>query len=113
MCCLCKLLYPVYIEGQTLPVIPGRELKKRRIAHSQIVAVLKEGDAAIPMVQLMRKHGLIIATHFTWRLKQADIGVGGLKHVRKLETAIVIPKRVCAAPVLDSSAIKDVLSRRL
>ena len=37
-------------------------MKKSRFTDSQIVAVLKEGDAGVPVAQLVRKHGISTAT---------------------------------------------------
>ena len=44
-------------------------MKKSRFTESQIVAVLKEGDAGVPVAQLVRKHGISSATYYTWRSK--------------------------------------------
>lgn len=33
-------------------------MKKSRFTESQIVAVLKEGDAGVPVAQILRKHGI-------------------------------------------------------
>jgi putative transposase len=40
-------------------------MKKSRFTDSQIVAVLKEGDAGVPVAQLVRKHGISTATYCT------------------------------------------------
>jgi putative transposase len=48
-------------------------MKKSRFTESQIVAVLKEGDAGVPVAQLVRKHGISSATYNTWRSKYAGV----------------------------------------
>ena len=50
-------------------------MKKSRLTESQIVAVLKEGDAGVPVAQLVRKHGISSATYYTWRSKYAGVSV--------------------------------------
>ena len=52
-------------------------MKKSRFTESQIVAVLKEGDAGVPVAQLVRKHGISTATYYNWRSKYA--GVDGVR----------------------------------
>ena len=37
-------------------------MKKSKFTESQIVAILKEGDAGVPVAELVRKHGLSAAT---------------------------------------------------
>jgi len=38
-------------------------MKKSKFSESQIVAILKEGDAGVPVAQILRKHG--ISAYFT------------------------------------------------
>ncbi len=60
-------------------------MKKSRFTESQIVAVLKEGDAGVPVAQLVRKHGISTATYYTWRSKYAGVGVSEARRLRELE----------------------------
>ena len=39
-------------------------LKKSRFTENQIVAVLKEGEAGMPVAELCRKHGISNATYY-------------------------------------------------
>jgi putative transposase len=108
-----KLPRPIDIRSWTLPGIPGGVMKKSGFADSQIVAVLKEGDAGVPVAQLVRMHGISTATYYTWRSKYAGIGVSDLKRMRELEAENAKLKRMYADLALENVAIKDVLSRKL
>jgi putative transposase len=88
-------------------------MKKSRFTESQIVAVLKEGDAGVPVAQILRKHGISSATYYLWRSKYAGVGVSDLKRMRELEAENSKLKRMYADLALENAAIKDVLSRKL
>ena len=42
-------------------------MRKQRFSEEQIINVLKEHQAGIPVVELCRKHGISDATFYTWR----------------------------------------------
>jgi transposase-like protein len=44
-------------------------MKKSRFTESQIVAILKEGEAGVAVAQLTRKHGISAATYYHWKSK--------------------------------------------
>ena len=88
-------------------------MKKSRFSESQIVAILKEGEAGVAVAQLARKHGISPATYYHWKSKYAGAGVAELKRLRELEAENAKLKRMYADLALENSAIKEVLSRKL
>ena len=88
-------------------------MKKSRFTESQIVAILKEGEAGVPVSELARKHGISRATYFNWRSKYAGVSVHELKRMKELEAENAKLKRMYAELALENAAIKDVLSRKL
>jgi len=88
-------------------------MKKSKFSESQIVAILKEGEAGVPVADLVRKHGISAATYYNWKSKYAGVAVSELKRLRELEAENAKLKRMYAELALENAAIKDVLSRKL
>ena len=88
-------------------------MKKSKFSESQIVAILKEGEAGIAVAELVRKHGISAATYYSWKSKYAGVDVSDLKRMKELETENAKLKRMYADLALENTAIKDVLNRKL
>ena len=46
-------------------------MRKSKFSGSQIVAMLKEAEAGVPVADLLRQHRVSKATFFKWRSKYA------------------------------------------
>ena len=88
-------------------------MKKSKFTESQIVAILREGEAGVPVADICRKHGISAATYYTWKSKYAGVAVSELKRMRELEVENAKLKRMYADLALENAAIKDVLNRKL
>lgn len=86
-------------------------MRKSRFTESQIVDILKQGEAGVPIAEILRQHN-IKATYFQWRAKYAGASVAELKRLRELEAENAKLKRMYADLALENAAIKDVLSRK-
>lgn len=87
-------------------------MKKSRFTESQIVAVLNEGEAGMPVAELCRKHGIRNATYYLWKSKYSGVQVSELQRLRELEAENAKLKRMFADLALENAAIKDVLNRK-
>jgi putative transposase len=88
-------------------------MRKSRFTESQIVAILKEGEAGVPVAEILRKHGISRPTYFHGKSKFGGASVPELRRLRELELENAKLKRMYAELALENTAIKDVLERKL
>lgn len=88
-------------------------MKKSRFTETQIVSILKEGEAGRPVAETCRKHGLSPATYYQWKAKYGGLPASELKRLREMEAEHSKLKRMYADLALENRALKDLIDRKL
>jgi putative transposase len=88
-------------------------MKGKRFKEEQIIAVLKEAEAGIPLPDLLRKHGVAHGTFYRWESKYGGMEVSDAKRLKGLEDENRRLKRLVADQALDIVMLKDVCSKKM
>jgi putative transposase len=86
-------------------------MKKTRYSEEQIVGVLKEADAGIPVSELCRKYGISDATYYNWKAKYGGMTASDVKRLKQLEDENRRLKQLVADLTLDNQALKAVVTK--
>ena len=72
-------------------------MKRSRYTEEQIIGILKEQEAGVPVAELCRKHGMSDATFYNWKSKYGGLEVSEARRLRSLEAENAKLKRLLAA----------------
>ena len=95
-----------------LAQLEDQSMKRSRFSEEQIIAILKEHEAGVPVSELCRKHGVSDASIYKWKAKYGGMDVSEAKRLRALEDENSRLKRMLADAMLDNAALKDLLGKR-
>ena len=87
-------------------------MKRKRFTTEQIIEVLKEAEAGVPVKDLARKHGMSETSFYKWREKFGGMQVSDAKRLKELEDENRRLKRIVADQALDILMLKDVNSKK-
>lgn len=97
-----------FVLGQ----LEGQNMKRGRFSEEQIIAILKEHEAGLPVADLCRKHGVSDASIYKWKARYGGMDVSEARRLKTLEEENAHLKRLLADAMLDNVALKDLLGKK-
>jgi putative transposase len=86
-------------------------MRKSRFSEEQIINVLKEQQAGVPVADLCRKHGISDATFYTWRRKYGGMEVSDTRKLKAVEEENRKRKKLLAEAMLDVATLREALGK--
>jgi putative transposase len=87
-------------------------MRRSRFTEEQIIGILKEHGAGVPVSDLCRKHGVSDASIYKWKARFGGMDVSEAKRLKALEDENAKLKRMLADAMLDNVALKDLLGKK-
>ena len=88
-------------------------MRTSKFTETQIVSILKQADAGVPVKDLCRQAGISTATYYQWKSKYGGLEASELRRVKELEAENSKLKRMYAELALDNAAMKDLIAKKL
>jgi putative transposase len=87
-------------------------VKRHRYSEEQIIGILKEAEAGVPLADLVRKHGISSASFYAWRKKYGGMEVSDAKKLRALQDENRRLKKLVADLSLDNQLLKEISEKK-
>lgn len=86
-------------------------MKKKRFAVEQIVVVLKEAEAGMPVADLIRRIGITKPTFYCWKRQYAGLDSDHARQLKQLQEENERLKKIVAELSLDKAMLADVIKK--
>jgi putative transposase len=90
----------------------GVAMKKTTKSETQIVAILKEAEAGVPVEELQRQHGISKSTFYKWKAKYGGADVSALRRLKELEEENRKLKQLYADLSLEHAVLKEIVEKK-
>ena len=87
-------------------------MKKKRSSVEQIVAVLKQAEVGVPVVELIRKVGISEQTFYRWKKQYVGLESDQVREMKHLQDENSRLKQLVAELSLDKTMLQDVLRKK-
>ncbi|OCG17426.1 transposase [Gilliamella sp. WF3-4] len=83
----------------------------KKMTEHQIVAILKEAEAGVPVKELCRKYGIGNLTFYKWREKYGGMETSDIKRLKELEAENRKLKQMFAELSLKSQLQEEIIKK--
>ena len=87
-------------------------MKKSKYSDSQIMSIIKQNEAGIPVPELCREHGMSSATFYKWRAKYGGMDLPMMTRLKELEAENNRLKKMYADERLKAEILREVLEKK-
>ena len=87
-------------------------MKKSRFSESQIIAILKQADAGIPVPELCREHGMRSTLFYRWRSRYGGMDASMMARLKELEEENRRLKKMYAEERLKAKIVAEALQKK-
>ena len=88
-------------------------MKKSRFTDNQILAILKQAEAGVPVAELCREHGMSSAAFYQWRSKFGGMDASLMKEIKELRAENARLKKMYAEERLKADLRQEALEGKL
>ena len=88
-------------------------MKKSKFSDTQIVSILKQAEAGMPVKEVCRQHQISSACYYKWKSRFGGLSVSELRRNRELETENSKLKRMYAEMAMENHALKHLIEKKL
>ena len=88
-------------------------MKRSRFSENQIIKILKEAEAGVPVTDLCRTYGFSKSSFYKWKAKYGGMEASDLRRLRELEEENRRLKQMYAELSLEHKVLKDVVEKKL
>jgi putative transposase len=87
-------------------------MKPKEFNAEQLVAVLKQAEAGVPVADLIHQVNMSRSTFYRWRKRYVGHDVGEVRNLMQLHEDNTLLKQLVVDLSLDKAMLQDVLSKK-
>jgi len=88
-------------------------MKKSRFTDRQILAILKQHEAGVPVAELSREHNVSTALIYQWRAKYGGMDASLMKEIKELRAENARLKKMYAEERIKAELRQEALEGKL
>ena len=83
-----------------------------RYSEPQILAILRQAEGVVPVLELCREHGMTNASFYKWRSKYGGMDASMISQMKALEDENRRLKKMYAEISMQAELLKEVLGKK-
>ena len=87
-------------------------MKKSRFTDSQTLAILKQAESGMSVLELCRQHGMSSAAFYKWRSKYGGMDASLMARMKELEQENARLKKMYADAQLRAEVVQEALAKQ-